>query len=91
MGFIATFTFALSIGIVFQCQPIYGTFPNKIIYLFNTNVQIGDWNDIPDKCGNQTPGIVTSGAVNILADILLLLFVIPRIRKNHSTALKPFN
>ena len=25
MGFIATFTLALSLGIIFQCRPIYGT------------------------------------------------------------------
>ncbi|PMD41971.1 hypothetical protein L207DRAFT_391012, partial [Hyaloscypha variabilis F] len=63
MGFIALFTFALSIGIIFQCRPIY----------------VGDWNDVPAKCGNQDPGIIASGIVNILSDIILLIFVTPRI------------
>ncbi|KAE9369998.1 hypothetical protein N431DRAFT_512041 [Stipitochalara longipes BDJ] len=62
MGFIALFTFALSIGIIFQCRPISG-----------------DWNNVPAKCGNQDPGIIASAIVNILADIILMTFVTPRI------------
>ena len=80
MGFITTFTLALSIGIIFQCRPIYGTFP-LLTFSTPTNVQVGDWDNVPAKCGNQVPGIAMSGICNIFADIFLLSFVIPRIRK----------
>jgi hypothetical protein len=84
MGFIATFTLALSLGIIFQCRPIEGTIP-LLFFSFEkaANILVGDWNNIPAVCGNQDPGIIASGIVNILADILLLIFVIPRIRKDY--------
>jgi hypothetical protein len=84
MGFIATFTLALSLGIIFQCRPIEGTIP-LLFFSFEkaANIRVGDWNNIPAVCGNQDPGIIASGIVNILADILLLIFVIPRIRKDY--------
>lgn len=89
MGFIATFTLALSIGIIFQCRPIYGIIFNCLFLPGQpANADVGDWNDIPATCGNQVPGIVASRIVNIVADILLLLFVIPRIRKGHFTAIR---
>jgi len=39
MGFVATFTLALSIGIIFQCQPISGAiFTNLTLSVKSTNI-----------------------------------------------------
>jgi hypothetical protein len=43
---------------------------------------------VPAKCGNQDPGIIASAIVNILADIILMAFVTPRIRKELCVASK---
>lgn len=84
MGFITIFTLALAIGIIFQCRPINGINASSLCER-RTNGQAGDWDNLSAKCGDQVPGTVASGVVNVVADSLLIVFVVPRIRKKSCT------
>ena len=40
---------------------------------------IGTWSLIPAKCASSVPPLYASAILNILADVVLLVFVIPKI------------
>jgi len=40
---------------------------------------VGTWSLIPAKCASNVPPLYASAILNILADVVLLVFVIPKI------------
>ena len=80
-GAIAAFTLALTLGVLLQCQPIDGTV-SIILSVQISDIYPGAWSPVPAKCIGQTPATIASGVLNILADVALLVFVIPKISKD---------
>lgn len=63
MAFIAAFTLPLTIYVIIQCIPGGEGSPLELFV----------------KCHRNSPDLLTSAACNVLADVLLLIFIVPRI------------
>jgi hypothetical protein len=65
MAFMVLYTIALELFVIFQCNPIDGAWE-----IFEGA-----------KYMNQTPGVYTNSTLNILSDLLLIIFVVLRVGK----------
>jgi hypothetical protein len=67
MGCMIVYTIPVELIVVFQCKPVEGLWS----FLFDA------------KCINTVDGIYEMAILNILADALLIAFVIPRVGKTQ--------
>jgi hypothetical protein len=88
---ITIFSIPLLLSLIFRCNPIEGTTPSLSLFLPCLHI-IGAWSLTPSKCVSNIPPLYASAVLNILADVALLAFVIPKIGEptflSHSTQTK---
>lgn len=65
MAFMILYTITLELLVIFQCNAIDGAWE-----IFERAT-----------CMNKIPGVYTNAILNILSDLLLIIFVVPRLSK----------
>jgi hypothetical protein len=79
VAFISAYSIPMIITVLFSCKPIQGRSPRLFQFRQLPDIHIGAWTPIHAKCIDNTTSLYTSVTLNIVADVALLVFVVPKI------------
>jgi hypothetical protein len=83
IAFLVLFTIPLTFALMFRCRPFAGRKPSAIYpFLCKSSHVSGAWSLIPTKCRSDEPYLYAGTILNVIADIALLVFVVPKISES---------
>ena len=79
IAFISAYSIPVIITVIFSCKPIKGRSPRLFQFRQLPDIHIGAWTPIHAVCVENTSFLYTSVVLNIVADVALLVYVVPKI------------